>query len=265
VSQLLDLHVSPEDEELARKRAKLGELESKLADRELELAATTADLIHFEQKYLRWVGRRYAKIDELKARIAEAHAKQNPKAKDAQEKAYQARVQAEESAKAVGDEKTDGTSLDDESTTKKTPQSDSLKKLYRQAAKLLHPDLTLDGDEKNKRTRIMADLNDAYAKGDEERVKSILRDWHAAPESVQGDGTAMELIRVIRKIAQVEKRLRTITDELERMKDVELSKLKKQVDESFSDGRNLIRELCERLDHEIVDLLARLKQVREGS
>ena len=70
---------TPEDEELARKKASLAELEARLADRELELASYMDDLVHFEKLYLQSVGRRYAILDELNARIAEARARQNPR------------------------------------------------------------------------------------------------------------------------------------------------------------------------------------------
>jgi hypothetical protein len=56
---LLEKLLAPEEEELARKKASLTALETQLADRELELAACRADLHHFEQHYLRTVGRRY--------------------------------------------------------------------------------------------------------------------------------------------------------------------------------------------------------------
>ncbi len=74
MSVLPDKLLTPEEEELRRKRATLAGLEAQLADRELELAAFLADLVHFEKRYLQTVGRRHALLDELKARIAGARA-----------------------------------------------------------------------------------------------------------------------------------------------------------------------------------------------
>src|SRR5205807_1733339 len=125
----------------------------------------------------------------------------------------------------------------------KPKRSESLRNLYRQAARLLHPDLTLDGQEKAKRHRLMADLNEAYARGDEARIQAILREWQASPESVQGDGPGAELVRVIRKIAQVEKRLKAISAEMDQLRQGELFKLKQQVEEAHANGRNLLQEL----------------------
>jgi hypothetical protein len=195
----------------------------------------------------------------LKAKIAEARARQNPHSTDARDQARQARSKAQESARAAGEEKPETPSLDDD-TSSKANRSESLRNLYRQAAKLLHPDLTLDGKEKEKRHRLMGEINDAYARGDEERIRAILREWHASPDSVQGDGPGVELVRVIRKIAQVERRLKAIAAEMEQVRHGELFKLKRQVEEAHADGRNLLKELVERLERDICYAQEELKR-----
>jgi hypothetical protein len=241
--------LTPEEEELGRKKAILSDLEAQLANRELELATFRADLLHFEHRYLQTVGRRYAILDELRAKIAEVRARQNPHNQEAQNESRQARSKARESAQAVGDDKLEAQSPDESAS--KPNRSESLRNLYRQAAKLLHPDLTLDGEEKKKRHRLMGEINEAYARGDEERIRAILREWQASPENVQGDGPGTELVRLIRKIAQVQKRLKTIAVEIEQLSQGDLFKLKKQVDEAQSDGRDLLKELGERLEADI--------------
>ncbi len=72
--------LTPEEEGLQHKQATLAGLEAQLADRELELAAFVADLVHFEKRYLQTVARRHALLDELKARIAEARAQGSARA-----------------------------------------------------------------------------------------------------------------------------------------------------------------------------------------
>jgi hypothetical protein len=132
--------------------------------------------------------------------------------------------------------------------------------LYRQAAKLLHPDQTLDGSEKERRHLIMAELNEAYARGDEERIRSILRDWHASPENVQGDGPGAELVRVIRTIAQMEKRLKAIDVELDDLRRGELFRLKQAVEDAQANGRDLLKHLGEQLDRSIIAARDELKR-----
>jgi hypothetical protein len=260
LSVLPEKLLTPEEEELQRKQAILADLEAQLADRELELASLLADLIHFEKRYLQTVGRRYAILDELKAKIAEARACKNPHNQDARDQARQARAKAQESARAAGDSSAGAPLPGDGATSSKPNRSESLNKLYRQAAKLLHPDLTLDGKERERRHRLMAEVNDAYARGDEERIRAILREWHASPESVEGDGPGAELVRVIRKIAQVEKRLKTIAAEMERHRQGQLFKLKRTVEEARSNGRELLKDLCQQLDAEIDRAREELRQ-----
>jgi hypothetical protein len=253
VSLLPEKTLTPEDEELERKRARLAELEAELADRELELASFLAELVHFEKHYLRTVGRRYAILDELNARIADARAKKNPRSEAVRKEAEQARSKANESARAAGEQNRDPLTADDGSSSSKPHRSESLDKLYRQAAKLLHPDLTVDPEERKKRHRVMAELNAAYAQGDEERIRAILREWQASPENVLGDGPGAELVRIIRKIAQVETRLKAIAAELDLRRQGELSKLKRQVEEAQAEGRDLLTDLAGQLDRTIAN------------
>src|SRR5262249_24969705 len=101
-------------------------------------------------------------------------------------------------------------------------------------------------------------------RGDEERLRAILREWHASPENVQGEGPGAELVRVIRKIAQVEKRLESIAVELNQRRQGELFKLKEQIEEAQENGRDLLKELEERLDGEIAAAREELKQANGG-
>lgn len=195
--------LKPEEEELDRKRAELAQLEARLAERELELTTFRVQLAGLERRYVNTVGRRYAELDQLKAEIAEFSARLRPGDNVAQAQAAARRARADETARAVGD-------VGEAAPTRPFNPPDSLKKLYREAAKAIHPDLATDDAERARRQKIMAEVNDAYAEGDEERLRAILRHWEASPESVKGEGAAAELVRTIRKIAQAQHRLRAI-------------------------------------------------------
>lgn len=177
--------------------------------RELELATLQVELREFEARYLRIVGVRYTELDEIEAQIAETMAKLNPNDLDARKQAEQARSQAKESAQA-----TESAVSDDEPTRKFAP-SETLKKLYRDLAKLVHPDKFPDEAEKARHDILMARVSKAYEEGDEEALREILNQWESSPESVKGEGVGTELIRVIRKIALVEQRLKAIENEIE--------------------------------------------------
>jgi len=239
---------TPEERELDRKRAELARLESELAQRELDLATLQAELRAFEGRYLRIVGVRYAALDEIEAQIAEAQARLNPGDSTAQRGAAQARAEAQESAQAA---KEAGPQL------KFTP-SENLKKTFREVAKRLHPDLTTDEKERTRRQRLMAEANRAYAEGDETRLQAILREWEESPESVTGEGPGAELVRAIRKIAQVEQRLRTIEAEMAQLKASELFQLEVKVEEAEAEGRDLLIAMAQQVDQQVAGAQKRL-------
>jgi hypothetical protein len=104
----------------------------------------------------------------------------------------------------------------------------------------------------------MAEANQAYADGDEARLQSILREWESSPESVKGEGTGAELIRIIRKIAQAEERLRSIQAEIIELKSSDLYQLKGKVEEAEGEGRDLLVELVSQMKRQITEARKRL-------
>lgn len=245
---------TPEERELESKRVRLAALEAELAQRELELATLKAELASFEARYLREVGVLYAELDEIAAQIAEALARLNPQDQRAQEQAARARAQAQESAQAAGAAQTPG-------EQKKFTAPESLKKLYRDVAKSIHPDLATDETDRVRRQKLMAEANQAYAEGDEARLQAILREWESSPESVKGEGVGAELIRVIRKIAQVEERLRVIEGEMAELKASDLYQLEAKVEEAENEGRELLAEMASQVKQQIAEARRRLTGV----
>lgn len=243
---------TPEERELRKKLNELIELEEKLAKRELELATLRAELNAFEAMYMRIVGVKYAELDEIEAKIAEAKLRKNPTDKIAQDEATQARARAYESKEAIGQV---------QEVFEKFIPSDTLKKIYREVAKRIHPDLAEDDSERLKREELMAKANRAYQEGDSEKLRAILTEWEDSPESVKGKGAGAELVRLIRKIAQVEDRLRTIELEIVHLKKSDLYKLKNKVEKAEIQGRDLLSEMAEKVEKEISKAKEKLLRV----
>jgi hypothetical protein len=227
---------TPEVKELTKKQVKLSALADRLSQSELELATIKADLRTFQAKYLRIVGVKYAELDEIEAQIAEIQARHYPVDKDAQEKASEARDQARESAHATE-------SIQEEKQQNHFEPSEDLKRLYREAAKAVHPDLATDEKARIARQAMMVDVNLAYEKNDPERLRSILRQWGNSPQSVEGEGTGAELIRTIRKIALVEERLGAIDRETTELKATDLWRLKEKIENAEKEGRDMLAEM----------------------
>ena len=107
----------------------------------------------------------------------------------------------------------------------------------------------------------MADANRAYEEGDEAKLRAILAEWESSPESVEGEGTAAELVRVIRKIAQVEKRLRVIETEITQLEESDLYQLKIKVEAAENEGRDLFDEMASRVKEDIASASVRLARI----
>ena len=227
------LQLSPEEEELAKKREELAILQVELADRELFLANLRAELAAFDGRYLREVGVLYAELDEWNARLAELRAEQagTPEAKA---EADEARTQAEEAYSAAHGEAANVQPF--------TPSPD-LKKLYREAAKRVHPDTATDETDRARRERLMKEVNAAYAAGDEDALRRIIVGLENSPEAVQGLGVGADLIRVLRQLRLIRDRLTAITIELAALAETDIALLKAKTDIASSQGLDLLAEM----------------------
>ena len=247
MSTKLTRRQTPEEQELQRKRAQLAALEIQLAPSELDLESLRTELGTFESSYLRVVGILYADLDEIEAQIAEANAYFHPNFHERQEEASRARTQAQESAETAR-------------TTKelRPKPSENLKILYHDVAKSIHPDLSIDPTERGRRERLMAEANLAYEEGNEAKLQAILDGWESSPESIKGEGAGAELVRVIRKIAQVEERLRVIEKELADLNASDLCQLKIKIEEAEKEGRDLFEEMASQIRDRIAEAKDRL-------
>jgi DnaJ-domain-containing protein 1 len=216
---------SPEEEELERKRLELADLETELVQKELDLTTLNAELHNFEREYTQIIGSRYVELEHIEAQITE----------------YMSYLESSRGFRP----------------------SDSLKKLYREVAKRIHPDLVTDETEKKRRQQLMTEANQAYESGDEEKLKAILQNWESSPESVQGEGIAVELIRLIRKIAQCRQRLIAIEKELQLLEDTELYQLREQVISARDLGQDLLADMAQHLDEQISEAQQRLNKLKE--
>ena len=136
--------------------------------------------------------------------------------------------------------------------------SERLRTLYRELAKLVHPDLTTDETERASRTRLMAEVNAAYQAGDQARLEAIRRDWTHRPESVEGEDVAARLVRAIRKISQLRDRLAAIDAQISQMEGSDTCKLRTQAEVAENEGGDLLNEMAAELDE---DVAARQRQL----
>ena len=212
------------DQEIADLRSRLGELEAALAQRSADLARRQAELDTFRIHYRQEVGRLHEELDELEAAIAQAELGEIDR-----------RLEAE------GPGHASATAERPESAPRFT--SDAVRKLFRDVAKAIHPDLAHDGDVRDRRHLLMIEANRAYALGDAEGLRSILQAWERSPEAVKGLDVAATRLRMTRRIAQIEEELAAYDAELSELLDSPLGKLKAMVDEAASRGKDLVGDM----------------------
>jgi hypothetical protein len=241
----------PEDQELARKLGEQAAIEGDLAERELRVANLRAELSAFERRYLHFLGSRYAELDECTAQLAEQFARQRPENERAQQTAREARARANETQSAAGEK-----SAQEPRAFEATPE---MKRLYRDVAKRIHPDLTSDRDDRAKRQHLMAEANQAYEQGDETQLIEILNEYECSPESVKGEGPGAELVRVIRRLSQARGRLAEIEAELQQLVRSDLHQLKERVGEARKTGRDVLHEMTTKVDEQIAQARERLE------
>lgn len=247
-------YLTPEEEELARKQAELDGLQTELAQRELDLATAMADLQAFERRYTRLVGTRLAELDGLEAQIADLLARRAAHDHRLRRRLSEARARARQSAAA----RPGGDRPDDEAAGEIFQPPVELRVLFHDLARRIHPDLSETDMERPRRTRLMAEANAAYQRGDLAGLTHILAEWQSAPETVRGEGAGVDLVRTIRRLAQVRRRLAAIQGELADLTASDLYVLRAEVDQAAADGEDVLAEMAAELDDRALAARSRL-------
>ncbi len=249
--------VSPEQEELQEKRQLLAELRQTLADEELVLSTLKGELSLFERRYHHVVGVKYTELDEVKARILELAAQFYPRSDDFRASARAARERARQSSQETADFQPEEEDKED------FKPSEDLKKLFREAAKKIHPDLAADPEEQARRHELMARLNQAYDRQDEEMIRTVLLDWEAERPAQKQETLGLQLVRTLRQIQQVRTRLDRIQRELEAMRDSSLYHLMQKIRSAADPERDLLEEMADGIEEKIITLKSRVRDIAD--
>jgi len=249
---------TPEEIELVTKKAELASMSEVLAGKELDLTELKMAIAQFQHRYFSKVGKKYVELDELKAQIAEIKAIKRPEDHDLGQEATRAREQARKTA-----EEYKVVESEPQTDSMKSAKTDDVKKLYRKIATIIHPDKATDDKTRRLRTRLMAELNEAYARKDITKMQNILGQWQESPEAVSGEDTAAELVRTIRAIAQIKRRLSEIEAEISKILISDIHVLMTKVHYADLSGRDILLEMSSSIDSQIQDArdeLAMLKR-----
>jgi len=213
-------------------RSRISELEALLNTRAAEIDQVRLEIGAFKNKYQQEVGWLHEELDELERAIAEAELRELSKRGDIPPP-REAPVGARH-----------------EPLPRYT--SDAVRKLFRDVAKTIHPDLAEDELTRDQRHTLMIEANRAYALGDEDRLRRILQAWERGAEAMRGSDPEAARTRLLGRIGQLEEVLSRLDDDLSALKDSPMWKLKTMVDEGAAQGRDLVREMVGRLKVDIM-------------
>src|SRR5215213_7153289 len=255
----MEWHPGPGAEELIRRKAQLQVLSKQLLDRERGLASFRNELHAFETTYRKALGSRYARLDELADRLDETAAPaDDPDGPGPEDDGPAERYPGQ--GLPGGQNWAWGEREPDKEPERRAVVGEDAKRLFRQLARLIHPDLAADPQERERRTNLMVAANDAYEQGDVAALERLLEEWHASPEAVTGSGAAAELERTIRRVAQVEAQMRRIDDELAELEASAMGWLRRRVEKAAREGWDLLAHMVRELDRQISEAQLELER-----
>jgi hypothetical protein len=259
----LEWHPGPGAEELVRRRAQLQVLSGQLLERERGLAAFRSELHAFETTYRKALGARYARLDELAELLDETT---EPVVDDARPGLDDGDPAERYPGQGLpgGQNWAWGEREPDREPERRAVVSEDARRLFRQLARLIHPDLARDPQERERRTNLMVAANDAYEQGDVAALERLLEDWHASPEAVTGSGAAAELERMLRRIAQVEAGMCRIDEEVAELEASAMGWLRRRVEKAAREGWDLLAHMVRELDRQIGEAQLELDRRADG-
>ncbi|MBI2353455.1 MAG: hypothetical protein HYV06_00260 [Deltaproteobacteria bacterium] len=243
---------TPEEIELDRKRGELARLQERLAEREHSLSALKTEIRMFEQVYEEVLGARISELEDLEWQLNGLLGVEPVTTEHDSSPC--------DEAFAHFHYRTD--LLDDDAEQAQDVPRKSLKNLYREVAKAIHPDLASDEEERRRRQELMAAANHAYEVGDRTVLEEILCDRDQGPDVADGLDVAMNLVRVIRQIAGVQQNIHAVARQIAELRGTEIYCFKLRVEDAMSEGIDLLAEMAAAVDLNIAKTRKRLSVLR---
>jgi hypothetical protein len=251
MSSEIILQPSPNATALAEKRERLAAVRAALAEREADIAQTRSQLKVFEGRYLQRVGVLYAELDEIAARITEREVDLYD-SDSARRRAEAARQRAKETHEAA---------FGTEQEPEEFDPSPSLKSLFREVARRIHPDFASDEAEEKHFTLLMMRANQAYSRGDADTLQRLLDDHLEINAAVADEADGVILLRITRQIEHAERDIAALDREQDTLLSSEIGQLYTDAEVAAKEGRDLLAELATTLRERIADAQYRLEFV----
>lgn len=247
-------YTKPEEQELIHKEEYYRLLEEQLLEKELFLSTLQAEVRTFEYRYFQIAGQQIARIDSLKGRIAGI-------VSEFSDLVSETAKQSEEFWKYSNNSGEAFENASGENVFKPFIKNDDLKTLFRKVAKKIHPDLAVNEKERELRSELMKRANEAFATGNTEALNQILLEWENRSTKEDKNHLGTEVASLIRKIAQIEDRLRQITQQVTIIELSDIYILMKKSEQASAVGIDLVQAIANEVDQQIKLILLILQKI----
>lgn len=278
----------PEEVELEKKLVELIDLEAERSAKEFEFLMLQLNLASFDLRWSTDITHRESILDGTKSQLAALEAeyvavkeKLNVKPElrqlfvsrnenkteakvDGQDTYRRAKPEPQDAAEDFEDDDDQDSvreDYEDESSIKKKTDT-GVKTQYRTLAKTIHPDLATCEEERSHRETLMKDLNDAYSRNDLNKIVEVSVAWEESVWAIQIPGSVGELVRVIRKIANIREKMKQIDIDLEELRIGTDYKLWRQIEDLAANGVDWWQERIDEIEDEIAENEEALSKIK---
>jgi len=259
------------EEQLARLRQQIEELEGELVDREAELADLNVGLSAFRLEYDTRVGRKIEDLEEIEAQIARCKRRigeyrQWGPGGPPRLRSGEPYVSVEEQYRRTWKEPAAPQPWPFAPPPNPVAEA-QIKQLYRQLCRRFHPDLTRDKVERTWRTEMMAAVNAAYAVRSLPELRALAqKPAYVPPGGAGADEYRLDALRDQRR--RIRRRLREMKQEIHHLTHGQAMDMSIQVKLARQRGRDLLAEMAadveqdlERKRAELDFMMAQLRQL----
>ena len=223
----------------------LARLAAEVAARERELAAMRTELLSLQNQYLAEIGVLYADLGRLEAELRDAEIRAG------------LRLPEDIDTDEPADDPTDSASG---AGVNPAAPSDDLKRVFRDVARAVHPDLALDEIARCRRHSLMAEANRAYAERDADRLRLILQAFEQDDDAVPDEGDWR--IRSARRASRLRERLVHLDRERADLERSAIARLRNKIAEARAQGWDLWAEMLQQVRRDIGTTSAKIAKLR---
>ena len=241
--------MSTAEAELAERKAYGEKLQSVHEVMESRLQEITKTVEQFQQRYANEVGKKQNELNRLNAQLSELRVKKATYGSDVKQIS-----QGIDNASGTSSKRNNTITFKTKAEYHSVQDVKEAKRVYRKIASIIHPDKAAEVSSRTLRTKLMAELNEAYALKDTMKMQRIFNQWQESPEAVVGEGIVAELERTLRAIALLNKRMTDIQTAISRIMTSDVYVMMLKVQKAHEEGRDFIAEMSISLDTKIKEV-----------